>query len=444
MRNTTFLKNKAAALVVAGALAPALLMAQHEAVERGVNDLFRTAEAHNATLQSCRAAVTEADAAIQSAKTDRLPEISGQASFSYNGNGRVWDRDFSNGMGVDIPHYGNNFALKASQVVYAGGAIDAGIRLAEQSADMARLSAREQKEQVRFLLVGLYLQLHNLQNQSLVYDSNAKLAEDLIAQMKNRREQGVALRNDVTRYELQHEQMLLGQTQTDDRLRILSHQLATALGTDTTVNLLPSSAFDDEALQTLGGEDVWQERAGNQHVSLQKGQLAVEMSRTQEKLERSALLPKVSLFAEDYLVGPVTIEIPALNNNFNYWYVGVGISYNFSSLFKNNRKVRQAKLATQTATANLEAARRAVDDAVQQAYVSYLTAQSELRTQRKSVELAQQNYDVISNRYTNGLALVTDLTDAASMKLDAELALANARINLVYSYYALKYAAGQL
>lgn len=444
MRYSTFLKHSAAAFVVASALWPALLQAQNESVERGVADLFRTAEAHNATLQSCRAAIAEADAAIESAKTDRLPEVSGQASFSYNGNGRVWDRDFSNGMSVAFPHYGNNFALKASQVVYAGGAIDAGIRLAEQGAEMSRLTAREQGERVRFLLLGLYLQLHNLQNQELVYTSNAKLAEDLIAQMKSRREQGVALRNDVTRYELQHEQMLLGRTQTADRQRILGHQLATALGIDSTVTLLPASAFENPVLSELPAEDIWQQKAGSQHVSLQKSQLAVEMSRTQEKLERSALLPKVSLFAEDYLVGPVTIEIPALDNNFNYWYVGVGISYNFSSLFKNNRKVRQAKLATETATANLEAARQAVDDAVQQAYVNYFTAQSELRTHLKSVELAVQNYDVISRRYNNGLALVTDLTDAASMKLDAELALANARINLVYSYYELKYAAGQL
>ena len=56
--------------------------------------------------------------------------------------------------------------------------------------------------------------------------------------------------------------------------------------------------------------------------------------------------------------------------------------------------------------------------------------------------LAAENYDVVSRRYENGMALVTDLTDAANMKLDAELALENARINLVYCLYHLKYQAG--
>ena len=41
------------------------------------------------------------------------------------------DRDFSNAKGISQPHFGNSFSLQAEQVVYAGGAINAGIRMAE-------------------------------------------------------------------------------------------------------------------------------------------------------------------------------------------------------------------------------------------------------------------------------------------------------------------------
>lgn len=68
------------------------------------------------------------------------------------------------------------------------------------------------------------------------------------------------------------------------------------------------------------------------------------MNEQKVKLERSELLPKIALVAAEHLDGPITIEVPVLDNNFNYWYVGVGIKYNFSSLFKNNKKVHQAKL----------------------------------------------------------------------------------------------------
>lgn len=56
-----------------------------------------------------------------------------------------------------------------------------------------------------------------------------------------------------------------------------------------------------------------------------------------------------------------------------------------------------------------------------------------------SVELADQNYNVTSNRYKNDLALLTDMLDASNMKLSADLGLVNARINLIYSYYKMKY-----
>ena len=57
----------------------------------------------------------------------------------------------------------------------------------------------------------------------------------------------------------------------------------------------------------------------------------------------------------------------------------------------------------------------------------------------KNVELADQNYQVTNNRYENELALLTDMLDASSTKLSADLNLVNARINVVYNFYKMKY-----
>ena len=81
---------------------------------------------------------------------------------------------------------------------------------------------------------------------------------------------------------------------------------------------------------------------------------------------------------------------------------------------------------------------------VQAAYVQYQQTYVELETQRKSVELAQQNYDVMNARYLSQLALVTDMVDASNLKLNAELNEVDARINIVYAYYRMKYVAGEI
>jgi outer membrane protein TolC len=58
--------------------------------------------------------------------------------------------------------------------------------------------------------------------------------------------------------------------------------------------------------------------------------------------------------------------------------------------------------------------------------------------------LATLNYDVINRRYLNDLAIITDMLDATNSKLEAELNMANAKINLLLRYYNLKRVTGIL
>lgn len=418
------------------------MKAQTSSLDAQVERLFRVAEEHNADIRSYRTAMEEAEARRKVAEAERLPDVTAEVSFSYLGDGRLWNRRFSEGMHVAMPHFGNNYALRAQQVIYAGGAIDAGIRLSELAAEMATLSAEENRQRVRMLLVGLYLQLHSLEHRAEVFSRNLALADTLLVHMEHRRAQGVVLQNDITRSELQREQFRLGRIEVGDERSIARRQLATALGTDSLPALLPKEVFDEVAW-LLHDEPHWQQLSAA-HAGLRQAALGIDIRRQEERVERAARRPKVALVAEDHLNGPITIEVPALNKNFNYWFVGVGVSYDFSSLYKNNRKVRRAQVATRHAVDRHEAVRRKVSDGIHAAYVGYQTAQSELQTHRKRVQLAAQNYDVVRRRYENGLALNTDMTDAANVKLEAELALANAQINLAYHHYALRFAAGVL
>lgn len=132
-------------------------------------------------------------------------------------------------------------------------------------------------------------------------------------------------------------------------------------------------------------------------------------------------------------------QVPVLDNNFNYWYVGVGTNTIFLLYLKTTRKCSQAKLNVRRAQEEYSLAQEQIENGVQANYVNFLTSFTDLRTQEKSVELADQNYNVTSNRYKNDLALLTDMLDASNMKLSADLGLVNARINLIYSYYKMKY-----
>lgn len=404
----------------------------------GIEEMFRLADENSESIQIYKTGKEAADEQLKAAKAQRLPDINMSVSASYWGNGKLWDRDFGNATKIEMPHFGNNFALEAQQVIYAGGAISSSIELAELNRLIAELDRQKNRQDIRFLLLGYYLDLYKLNNQSRVLEKNLELTDQVIANMVARREQGTALKNDITRYELQKETLKQQLTQVKDACKILNHQLVTTLHLPYQTRIVPDSTLIDIPIQTLS-EQEWQDMAEQNNLTLQQAQTGIRINEQRVKQERSERLPKISLMAAEHLDGPITIEVPVLDNNFNYWYVGVGVKYSVSSLFKNNRKLKEARLNVRKAEETHRLTMEQVENSVQASYTNLQTAYSDLRTQEKSVELADENYKVTSNRYQNELALLTDMLDASNAKLSADLGLVNARINVIYHYYKMKY-----
>ena len=406
--------------------------------QMGIEELFRLADEQSESIQTYRTGKEAAGEALRAAKAQRLPDVNVSLSASYWGNGKLWDRDFSNAMTIDMPHFGNNFALEAQQVVYAGGAVSSGIRQAELGKLLAELDLQKNVQEIRFLLVGHYLNLYKLDNQIKVLQKNMELTDEVIANMKARREQGTVLKNDITRYELQKEQLNLQLTRVEDARKIVNHQLVTTLHLPEDTEIAPDTSLLDRQILTLTEED-WQDMAEANNIFLKQAQATIQLNEQKVKQERSERLPHISIVAAEHLDGPITIEVPVLDNNFNYWYIGIGVKYNLSSLFKNNRKLKQARLNVRQAQEQRQLAQEQIENAVQEGYVNFLTAFTDLRTQENSVRLADENYHVTDNRYKNEMALLTDMLDAGNMKLTADLGLVDARINILYNYYKMKY-----
>ncbi len=256
--------------------------------------------------------------------------------------------------------------------------------------------------------------------------------------MKARREQGTVLKSDITRYELQKEQLNLQLAYATDSRKIANHQLVTTLYLPDDTEICPDASLLEQQILTLS-EEEWQKMAATNNIVLKQTETAIRINEQAERQERSGLIPQIAIVAADHLDGPITIEVPTLNNNFNYWYIGIGVKYDLSSLFKNNRKLKQARMNVRQAQEQHQLAQEQVENSVQEGYVNFMTAFTDLRTQENSVRLADENYDVIKNRYKNEMALLTDMLDASNTKLSADLDLVNARINILYNYYKLKY-----
>ena len=408
-----------------------------------IDQLFKSIEDNNAAMRAQKSGVESADLGIESAKSKRLPDVDASLSVSYIGNVLLTDRDFTDVHGLHSPHFGNNFSLQAQQVVYAGGAINAGIRLAELGKRQAETGVRLTRQQVRFVALGQYLDLYKVDNQIQVYEKNIELTRQLITDIKAKQSQGMALKNDITRYELQMESLKLGLTTLRNNRSILNHQLCNTLGMAQDVRITPDTTVIDK-VYARNDEQYWQNQGAMNSPLLEQSANAIRIAEQKEKIAKSDMLPKVAFVAADNFDGPITFELPPINKNLNVWYVGVGVKYSISSLFKSNKRVRQSAVETRQAREEHAVQAEQLNNNVQAAYVQYQQTFVELATQQKSVELARQNYDVMNARYLSQLALVTDMVDASNLRLNAELKEVDARINIVYAYYRMKYVAGDI
>ena len=224
-------KNKLVLLVFLFVQTSGLIMAQNRQYRKlSIEEMFGLADKNSRSIRTFDMAVQEAGQAVKVAKNAQLPSLDVSLSASYLGDGWLADRNFSDGENAPMPHFGNNFALEASQVVYAGGAISHSIALAELQHQLAQLDKEKNKQDIRFLLVGNYLELYQLHNQAEVYKKNIEQTRRLLEDIKAKQQEGLAIKNDITRYELQLKSLELALIQIENSQKIINNQLVTTLG----------------------------------------------------------------------------------------------------------------------------------------------------------------------------------------------------------------------
>ena len=407
-----------------------------------LEEVFGMIESGNNTLKMLRTATQAAEEGVRTAKNAMLPDLDASVSVSYNGDAFLSDRDFSNITRAETPHFGNGFTIDATQVFYAGGVLKAGVEMADLNLKRSNVQLDQTRQSLRLVAAGQYLDLYRIGNSIKVYEENISLTEKLISDIEARRQQGLALADDVTRYELQLQTLNLELDRLRSNADVMNYRLCESLGLPDGTVVTPS--LPDAAEYEYSGMADWQEAAYRSAPSSVLAQVASDEAQTRRTIVKGEMLPSVAVVAHDNLNGPITFEIPPINKNINIWYVGLGINYSFGSLYKSRSKVRQANLAARQAREAVEVARQNVREEVKQAYSDWQLAFTELQTRRKSLQLATENYDRVYFRYMEQLALVTDMLDAFNMKLSAEIGVSDAEAEIRYRQCRLAYAAGIL
>lgn len=408
-----------------------------------IDSLFALLERNSTNLKITQSLAETSRRAVDVAKSNRLPSVDVGLSALYLGDATLLDRNFTNVQKAAMPHFGNNFSVEASYAVFTGGALSNSIAKAKLEAQVAELAHTKSRSDIRFLVASYYLDLYKLQNQRQVFIKNIEETEVLIRQISAKQKEGMALGNDMTRYELMLQNLKLSLLEIENNISIINRQLVVTLGLSPETVIVADSTIRQMQLVTSSQEELMR-TAETSKPELQTAALNTKIADRQVDLARSKYYPTVAVIAANEFNGPITIEVPPINKNINYWYLGVGVKYNLASLYKTNKEVRLARNNQSTTQYARQAELEHTQTAVFSAQTQYMESFEKLSTYEKSFQLASENYNVINKRYLNGLVLITEMLDASNTRLNAELEVVNAKLNIIYNYYKLQREIGKL
>lgn len=375
-------------------------------------------------------------------KLQKLPNITASTSQFYLGNVLLLDKNFSNSTTLDMPHYGSTYAVQASQLIFKGGLVNKSIEMAGLREQLAQLDLEKDQQNVKFLVTSTFLDIQKLINQTEVFKNNKKLAEERLKNVQKFYKNGMITRNEVIRGELAIKNLDQGILVLENNKKILNYQLNVALGLPTDTEIIPAESTKNA--HQNDDQNVYMNLAKQNNPILKSAQKNIAVADKNIDIINTDRMPTVAAFGGYNMQRPVTSRIPALDMYSNSWQAGISISYNIDNLYKTKEKVKLGELQKNQAQEALTLTQQNIDIAVNAAYIKHQEAIKQAEILEDAKRLANENYNITEAKYLNQLAVQAEMIDAQNQKLQSELELTNAEINVIYQYYNLLKSTGTL
>ena len=392
-------------------------------------------------LKNNAAKIDEAVAAVKEANESKLPDFKISGSWLYLPiTPNISLKTNSNNSGGSNPAVSQAMysTTGISLPLFTAGKLDYGIQSAKYLEQAARLDADENKEAVIFNSISAFSNLYKARAAVYLVKESLEQSNQRVRDFLNLEKNGLLARNDLLKAELQSSKIELTLLDAENNLKLASVNMALMLGLPEQTILLPDSASLIKTTKAKQMEEYEQQallgRKEISSLSLHKKIAALGVQSV-----KTDYYPTVALTA-----GYIAANIPGFLTITNAVNVGLGVTYNLSSIWKTKTKLAQAGARVQQITASELMLSDHIRLEVNEAYQGYLLSQKKIAVYQKAVEQATENFRIIKNKYNNTLATATDLLDADIAQLQTRLMLVGASADAVVAFNKLLQTAGIL
>ncbi|MCX2582598.1 TolC family protein [Pedobacter sp. MR22-3] len=434
---------KSIKLLLVASLVPAALFAQ-STKELNINQAIELGIANSKNLKLSQNKIDQAVAKLEVVKDNALP--SANANFIYN-HAEIPTSTFTlpgGGSSLQLPKRADAFVGTAAvqELVYGGGKLKYAKESTKLLADVARLDADKNKEEITYAVINTYYALYKVAQSKKVVDQNLESIAAQIKQAQRFFEQGIVTKNDVLRFQLQQANVTLNQMDIESNRKIINYNLDILLGLpdDTVVKI----ADPDASPKSVGSLNEYIVQAMTNRQELKQLDVQNKVADYNIKTIKANTLPTVAVGANLYYINPSGSFIPPVNQYLMPVTVGATVSWNIGSLWTNRNKVSEAKIEQSAITVQKDILTDQVKTDINKNFQTYQVAVNKIQVLETSIAQATENDKLLASKYKNNVASVTDRIDAETLLYQAKINLEIAKADAGLAYYTLLKSTGKI
>lgn len=321
-----------------------------------------------------------------------------------------------------------------SMPLYSGSRLKNSIKASENLHLSEVAKAQFTKEELALEVIELYAALYKSQEMAKLYEENKKTAQQRTNDFEALVENGLLAKNDLLKAKLLQANIELMHANALKNTSIFNYELVLLFG------------FSENTIIDFEIESFKKELALSQSLTLETNRYDKLAAIEQEKAAQTGIkIAKGNYYPSLTLMGGYIAfdlkDIISVNNAIN---LGIGFSYDLTSIFKNGKDVKLATSKAELAQKAILSLDENIKSEIHKASENYKYALKQNTVYQKSIEQSVENYRIVKDKYDNTLASTTELLEADEQQLQGKINYSLSQADVALKYYQLQFAEGKL
>ena len=413
--------------------------AAQEKTSLPLNEAINLAWTNSNEVTLANTKVTTKKYELQSKKNNQYPDLKLSGQYQRLANAAVDFKLNQNNNAQQLPLVNQLMIgqLSASVPVFSGFKIHNSIAVQENLYQDEMATTSQTKDEIALRVIDYYTRLYKAQKRIELLKENQKSAQQRVKDFIELEKNGIIPRNDLLKSQLQVSKIQLNLDEINTNLKIINFYLVTLLKLNPETKLeIRESDFADFEITTIPTND---HLAIENRKDLEALRFQGKASEANIKIAKGFYYPTIAIIG-----GYTALDLSNVITVQNAMNIGVGISYDLSTILKNGTTVKLAEnkfVEVQNSEAMLM---DYIKIQVQKSIEDYDLSLKQNVVFSEALEQSAENYRIIKDKYDNGLSDTNDLLEADVEQLSSKINNALTKANTFQKYYELLSATGQL